>query len=88
MEVFKELPEDGIETNFSGWPKPQYRKMNLEELYDQNRYYYYCPNCQGFIKGTMAQKRIDTLRPLAGRRGTEYSCRKCRSNLGFEGMVS
>lgn len=67
----------------------------LEAIREMPFMLYYCkgnvlqdlPGC-GWVEGTPNDYKINTLAPLAGRRGTEYYCAKCGAKIGFIGVIS
>lgn len=72
------------------WLHPQ-KNPNLPVYPSQptdNRPYYHCPVCKGWIPGYPDTDEIDTISPLAGRRGTVELCRRCGEEIGFTGEVS
>lgn len=54
------------------------------------RVLHFCQHCNGWIEGTATQYSVNTLDSsrLAGRRGTEYYCRRCGREIAFSGMMS
>lgn len=52
--------------------------------------YYHCYRCGGWIEGQPNSYQVNTLNPamLAGRQGTEYYCRRCGEQIGFDGLMS
>lgn len=49
---------------------------------------YECHYCGGWIEGRENRYRVNTLAPLAGRRGTVMHCRRCGNEIDFFGVVS
>ena len=52
--------------------------------------FHFCPDCDGWIEGHANDYEVNTLNParLAGRRGTEFFCRRCGYRIDFVGMMS
>jgi hypothetical protein len=53
-------------------------------------HWYECRHCNGWIEGYANQYSVNTLDSsrLAGRRGTEWYCRRCGEQIAFLGMMS
>ena len=68
-------------TRLPGYPK---------EVQIQGIIYHFCPSCKGWIEGESEAKRVKKLNPRlrSGRRGIDYSCRRCNHYLGFVGIRS
>jgi hypothetical protein len=89
--VFDELPKDAVLTDSNGWPNESMRdkfKNDLDSLYDTDRYYYYCKECKGYVKGIMNEQGENSLGPLCGRLGKTYNCCRCGWELDFQGCIS
>lgn len=86
LEIFPEVPHDGIEVSHMGHTK-NYNKLreNPELLHNP---FYFCRACSGYIQGKPAPITEDTMRPLAGRQGCSYRCRRCGRELCFVGAIS
>ena len=57
---------------------------------DRYMFFHFCKRCGGWIEGQPNAFEINTLNPsqLAGRKGTEYFCRRCGEQIAFMGMMS
>ncbi len=86
LEVLKEVPTDGLLISGQGF-MIDWKKYREHPEYKDNTYYY-CQYCDGYIPGTPYAKAINTLGPLAGRRGTSYVCLRCRRETSFIGFHS
>ena len=79
-----EKPEDlpthveQLETFFGG-PK---------QVFARQQGGYFCPVCNGWIPCDPYRHEVNTLAPLAGRKGTEFYCRRCGGEIGFSGVMS
>lgn len=62
--------------------------LGVKECTAGGKWYYFCPECDGWIEGHAIEKKEDTLAPLAGRRGTVSYCRRCAKQIAFFGVVS
>jgi hypothetical protein len=78
LNVLQEIPEGLLDS--------LYRQYGIVE--DKFVCFHKCKKCGGWIEGEPTEYHIDTLRPLSGRRGTEYYCRRCGHQIGFIGMMS
>jgi hypothetical protein len=53
-------------------------------IYRQTRYHL-CPRCSCWITGDPSERRENARSLLAGRKGRAYCCRRCGTELGFDG---
>lgn len=60
---------------------------NNKQEWDE-REFYHCRNCDGWIEGKPYEYKENSMGILCGRRGTTSSCNRCGDELGFSGMVS
>ena len=84
LPVLSELPPGFYEVVRSLGPRISRSQINFEEMH-------FCDSgCNGWIPGEATEFRVNTLEPehLAGRRGTEYYCRRCGGHLAFIGIMS
>lgn len=58
--------------------------------HDTFQHWYECRHCNGWIEGYANQFDVNTLDSsrLAGRRGTEWYCRRCGEQIAFIGLMS
>lgn len=87
LPVITELPE--------GYKEPELRWAGYREARHEARpygmkVYYHCPHCKGWLEGHPNGYGVNTLDTsrLAGRRGTEYFCKRCGWEVGFSGIMS
>ncbi len=87
LTVHKELPEgitEGAPFTFAG--------VKEATGYVDKGYktFHFCDRCGGWIEGYANQFEVNNLNSnmLAGRKGTEYFCRRCGTEIGFFGLMS
>lgn len=86
LPVYKEVPADGLEIDYRGFIKDWDRLLANQELIHNQ--FYYCCDCEGYIKGVPTARQENSMGFLCGRYGEAYCCIRCGSELGFNGMVS
>lgn len=93
-EVLQELPKGFIED--SGWEGFKVARLPVKVLLEQKksgqpidqRQFYNCRHCKGWIEGDPYQYKESSLGPLCGRRGTTSACIRCGKEIAFSGLVS
>ena len=95
IPVLKDLPKEFEISSNWGYKTAAYPyDKNLEAINKEdyksvdNRFFYYCDICEGWIEGYAYQYEEDDLGPLCGRKGTVSSCIRCGHEIGFSGIVS
>lgn len=90
LEVFDEIPEDGIEVDSHGSffsIRGNFEKVNSQPNLLENPYYH-CSECNGYIAGFPHREQENTIGPLSGRCGSSYHCIRCGYELSFSGYMS
>lgn len=87
LPVLKELPDGVTEESFTLGVVREASGKPTEEGWP---HYHFCPHCNGWIEGYPNEFPVNTFAPqhLAGRKGTEYFCRRCGHEIGFLGLMS
>lgn len=63
-------------------------ESKLKTAFVAGKSYHWCDRCNGWIEGEAQEYEVNSLRPLSGRRGKEYNCRRCGEEIVFVGAVS
>lgn len=86
--VSEELPAGFIEDQLG---LSNHREAQRRPMIDHAiNFLHHCERCGGWIDGVPHDFPVNTLEPrrLSGRRGTEFHCRRCGSQIGFSGVMS